>query len=101
MFTALKQSTSWPRFYNTTGPTFLRFLISRPHHLYSSLDVPHLGLETARETAKKPILDVQFEPKETTLSGPKEGVHDNEDHTGGNTFAGGVNVLDFILMYYC
>ncbi len=56
----------------------------------NSLTVPHLGIDAARESAKK-IQDIQFEPKETDLSGPKEGKHDNEEHSGGNTYAGGVS----------
>ncbi|KAK0223975.1 AAA domain-containing protein [Armillaria fumosa] len=57
------------------------------------LTVPHLGLDAARESAKK-IQDIQFEPKETNLSGPKEGKHDNEEHSGGNTYAGGTGGRD-------
>lgn len=49
----------------------------------------HLGLDAAREAAKK-IEDIQFQPKNTDLSEPKEGVHDNKEHSGGNTYAGGV-----------
>ncbi|KAK0451876.1 AAA domain-containing protein [Armillaria borealis] len=61
------------------------------------LTVPHLGLDAARESAKK-IQDIQFEPKETDLSGPKEGKHDNEEHSGGNTYAGGTGGRDTVGM---
>lgn len=36
------------------------------------------------------IEDAHFEPKKTDLNGPKEGEHDNEEHFGGNRWAGGV-----------
>ena len=57
------------------------------------LKVRHLGLEAARETAKKQVKDVKFEPKGSTdLKEPKFGKEDpkNEEHTGGNIWAGGV-----------
>ncbi|KAJ7594399.1 AAA domain-containing protein [Mycena floridula] len=57
------------------------------------LHVPHLGIEAARESRKK-ILDVQFEPKNTELGAPKEGVHDDKEHSGGNTYAGGTGGRD-------
>ncbi|KXN89721.1 von Willebrand factor A domain-containing protein 8 [Leucoagaricus sp. SymC.cos] len=52
------------------------------------LQVPHLGLDAAREAAKK-VKDVEFEPTNKALDGPKEGKHDNEEHSGGDTYAGG------------
>ena len=61
--------------------------------LYISLQVPHLGLDAAREAAKKKVQEITFEPANTELMEPKEGKHDNEEHSGGNTYAGGVNML--------
>ncbi|KAF9269491.1 hypothetical protein L218DRAFT_915635 [Marasmius fiardii PR-910] len=60
------------------------------------LDVPHLGLDAARESAKKknPIKDFEYTPKNTDLSEPKEGVHDNKQHQGGNRYAGGTGGRD-------
>ncbi|KAF9495262.1 hypothetical protein BDN71DRAFT_1447943 [Pleurotus eryngii] len=62
------------------------------HH---GLKVPHLGLDAAREAVKK-IQDVRFDPKETELGEPKEGKDDpnNEEHQGGNTWAGGTGGRD-------
>ncbi|KAI0372412.1 hypothetical protein BV20DRAFT_939833 [Pilatotrama ljubarskyi] len=60
------------------------------HH---GLVVKNLGIGAAREAAQKKVLDVKFEPKgDTTLSEPKYGKDDpdNQPHTGGNTWAGGV-----------
>ena len=57
-----------------------------------SLVVKHVGLNAAREEAKK-VLDIKYEPKgDTALSAPKFGKEDpnNSPHTGGNTWAGGV-----------
>lgn len=56
------------------------------------LVVKRLGLDAAREAAQKKVMDVKFEPKETSLSKPKFGKEDpnNAPHTGGNTWAGGV-----------
>ncbi|XP_006455343.1 hypothetical protein AGABI2DRAFT_226806 [Agaricus bisporus var. bisporus H97] len=53
------------------------------------LEVPHLGLDAAREAAKK-VKDIDFEPKNKTLDEPKEGKHDDKEHSGGDTYAGGV-----------
>ncbi|EPQ51988.1 hypothetical protein GLOTRDRAFT_132574 [Gloeophyllum trabeum ATCC 11539] len=64
------------------------------HH---GLAVKQLGLEAAREAAKKKVLDLRFEPKGSTdLSAPKYGKEDpkNEPHTGGNTWAGGTGGRD-------
>ncbi|KAJ7628770.1 AAA domain-containing protein [Roridomyces roridus] len=61
------------------------------HH---GLSVPHLGLAAAREAAKKKIKDVQFEPKNTELGEPKEGEHDDKEHSGGNKWAGGTGGRD-------
>ncbi|KAI0643818.1 AAA domain-containing protein [Trametes meyenii] len=61
------------------------------HH---GLVVKNLGIGAAREAAQKKVLDVKFEPKgSTSLSEPKFGKvdPDNEAHTGGNTWAGGVS----------
>ncbi|KAF7762262.1 hypothetical protein Agabi119p4_8855 [Agaricus bisporus var. burnettii] len=52
------------------------------------LEVPHLGLDAAREAAKK-VKDIDFEPKNKTLDEPKEGKHDDKEHSGGDTYAGG------------
>lgn len=52
--------------------------------------MPHLGLEAVRE-AKKTVQEIQFAPKEDKLDAPKEGVHDEKQHSGGNRFAGGVS----------
>ncbi len=51
-------------------------------------------MSAAREAAKKQVLDLKFEPKgDTSLTEPKFGKEDpdNEAHTGGNTWAGGVS----------
>ncbi|KAH9929971.1 AAA domain-containing protein [Amylocystis lapponica] len=63
------------------------------HH---GLVVKNVGLDAARETSKKKVLDVQFEPQETKLSEPKFGKEDpdNEPHSGGNTWAGGTGGRD-------
>lgn len=57
----------------------------------SRLQVPHLGLDAAREAAKKKVKDIQFDPKQTDLDQPKEGEHDDKEHSGGNKWAGGVS----------
>ena len=52
-----------------------------------------LGISAAREATEKKVLDLKFEPKgDTSLNKPKYGKEDpnNEAHTGGNTWAGGV-----------
>lgn len=56
------------------------------------LDVPQLGLEAARAATKKKVQDIEFTPKNTELGGPKEGKHDDKEHHGGNTWAGGVSL---------
>ncbi|KAG6898082.1 hypothetical protein C0992_006002 [Termitomyces sp. T32_za158] len=61
------------------------------HH---GLQVPHLGLDAAREATKKKIQDIEFEPNKTDLSQPKEGKHDDKEHSGGNTYAGGTGGRD-------
>ncbi|KAH9924969.1 AAA domain-containing protein [Epithele typhae] len=64
------------------------------HH---GLAVKHVGMSAARETAKKQVLDLKFEPQgDTSLSSPKFGKEDpdNEPHTGGNTWAGGTGGRD-------
>lgn len=61
-----------------------------------SLKVKHLGIEAAREAAKRRVSDIKFEPKgKTDLSEPKFGKEDpkNEEHSGGNTWAGGVSIF--------
>ena len=55
------------------------------------MQVPHLGIDAAREAAKNKVEEIEFEPTNTELTEPKEGKHDNEQHSGGNTFAGGVS----------
>jgi hypothetical protein len=62
------------------------------------LHVPALGLEAAREAAKKKVQEIQFEPTNTQLGTPKEGKHDDKEHSGGNTYAGGVCATSFILV---
>ncbi|KAJ7224765.1 AAA domain-containing protein [Mycena rebaudengoi] len=61
------------------------------HH---GLSVPHLGLAAAREAASKKIQEIKFEPKSTELSEPKEGEHDDKEHSGGNKWAGGTGGRD-------
>lgn len=58
-----------------------------------SLQVPLLGLDAAREAAKKKVEEIAFEPTNTELTEPKEGKHDDKEHSGGNTYAGGVSAL--------
>ncbi|TFK71122.1 hypothetical protein BDN72DRAFT_838036 [Pluteus cervinus] len=60
------------------------------HH---GLHVRHLGAKAAREDIKK-IEDVTFELKSIKLDKPKEGKHDDKDHHGGNTWAGGTGGRD-------
>ncbi|KAJ7766263.1 hypothetical protein B0H14DRAFT_3592622 [Mycena olivaceomarginata] len=62
------------------------------HHGLAS-HAPHLGLAAAQEAAKKKIQDAKFEPKNTELGEPKEGDHDNKEHSGGNKWAGGEILL--------
>ncbi|KAF8909617.1 AAA domain-containing protein [Gymnopilus junonius] len=62
--------------------------------IHHGLQVPHLGLDAAREAAKKKVQDVQFEPKNTDLDQPKEGEHDDKEHSGGNRWAGGTGGRD-------
>ncbi|KAH8112896.1 AAA domain-containing protein [Phellopilus nigrolimitatus] len=70
--------------------------------LYSVLDqhglkVKHLGLDAARATAKKQVKTIDFKPKgPTDLKSPKYGKEDpnNEEHSGGNTWAGGTGGRD-------
>ncbi|KAI0786986.1 AAA domain-containing protein [Abortiporus biennis] len=60
------------------------------HH---GLVVKNLGLEAAREAAKKKVFDIKYEPKgDTKLDKPKFGKVDEENkpHSGGNTWAGGI-----------
>ena len=61
------------------------------------LQVAHLGLDAARGAAKKKVHDIEFTPKETSLDEPKEGIHDDKEHSGGNTYAGGVCLTTSIL----
>ncbi|KAI0703059.1 AAA domain-containing protein [Cytidiella melzeri] len=58
------------------------------HH---GLIVKYLGIEAAREGTRKRVLDVTYQPKNTSLSEPKHGKDDpkNEEHVGGNSWAGG------------
>lgn len=65
-----------------------------------SLKVKYLGLDAARASATdalgKRVRDIKFEPKgSTSLNEPKYGKEDprNEEHHGGNTWAGGVRHL--------
>ncbi|KAF9485607.1 hypothetical protein BDN70DRAFT_847463 [Pholiota conissans] len=62
--------------------------------IHHGLQVPALGIEAAREAAKKKVQDVHFEPKETNLDQPKEGQHDDKEHHGGNKWAGGTGGRD-------
>ncbi|GAA6012821.1 hypothetical protein JCM10207_005374 [Rhodosporidiobolus poonsookiae] len=49
------------------------------------------GLAEGKEKAKV----IEYEPKGSTeLSGPKEGKHDDKEHSGGNTWAGGTGGRD-------
>lgn len=64
-----------------------------------SLVVKNLGLNAAREATKRKVLDIKFEPKgDTKLDKPKFGKEDpdNEPHSGGNTWAGGVGVIGLV-----
>ncbi|TFK29464.1 hypothetical protein FA15DRAFT_344640 [Coprinopsis marcescibilis] len=61
------------------------------HH---GLNVPNLGLDAARAATKKKVEEVQFTPKDTSLSEPKEGEHDDKEHHGGNKWAGGTGGRD-------
>ncbi len=56
------------------------------------MQVPHVGLDAARESVKDKVKSIGYEPKDMSLLGPKEGKHDDEEHFGGNTFAGGVSI---------
>jgi len=72
----------------------LRHSFSLPTSYLSSqyrLQVPNLGLDAARENVKKKVQDIHFEPKSTSLDQPKEGEHDDKEHSGGNRWAGGVS----------
>jgi len=79
-----------------------------------SLDVSHLGFEAAREAARlkavalakaaaesKESPEREFEPKETSLSEPKEGQHDDKEHSGGNKWAGGVRIFCGLILLLC
>ena len=55
-----------------------------------------LGLDAARESGNKKRNEVKFEPKgKDQLKGPKKGREDpnDEEHSGGGTWAGGVSDL--------
>ena len=56
-----------------------------------------MGLDAAREVVKK-VNDVEFESTNKILDEPKEGQHDDKEHSGGDTYAGGVG-LHFIEIY--
>jgi len=56
-----------------------------------------LGLDAAREVVTK-VNDVEFESTNKILDEPKEGQHDDKEHSGGDTYAGGVG-LHFIEVY--
>ncbi|KAF7292707.1 hypothetical protein MIND_01168900 [Mycena indigotica] len=58
------------------------------------LSVAHIGLDAAREAINKKIQDVGFEPKQRELTEPKEGEHDDKEHSGGNRWAGGTGGRD-------
>lgn len=47
---------------------------------------------------KKTVQDLHFEPKpsQLELGEPKEGKHDDKEHSGGNTYAGGVSASDYV-----
>lgn len=67
-------------------------------HSADRLKVNRLGLDSARNAAKKDVKEVQFEPNgPTDLGAPKFGKEDpnNEEHSGGNTWAGGVRPASF------
>jgi phosphate-selective porin len=70
-----------------------------PNHC--RLQVPHLGFDAAREAAKKKVKDIQFNPKQTDLDQPKEGEHDDKEHSGGNKWAGGVSLFFLISSRCC
>ena len=56
-----------------------------------SLQVSHLGLDAAREATKNQNNEITFEAANAEPDGPKEGAHDDKQHSGGNSFAGGVS----------
>jgi hypothetical protein len=59
-----------------------------------SLAVKNVGLDAARQVVQKKVLDIKFEPSgSSSLDKPKFGQEDpnNEPHTGGNRWAGGVS----------
>ncbi|EIW79654.1 hypothetical protein CONPUDRAFT_137936 [Coniophora puteana RWD-64-598 SS2] len=61
------------------------------------LEAGPLGLDASRESMKKKPVDIEYEPSGSTeLNEPKEGEHDpkNEQHTGGNRWAGGTGGRD-------
>jgi von Willebrand factor A domain-containing protein 8 len=61
--------------------------------------VKRLGLDALREDTKT-IKDIAFKPSGATdVSEPKYGKEDekNEEHSGGNTWAGGVSYPSLIM----
>ena len=48
-----------------------------------------MRIQGARETTHSK--DIEFIPEDLSLGEPKEGTHDDEEHSGGNTYAGGVH----------
>ncbi|KAF9530652.1 AAA domain-containing protein [Crepidotus variabilis] len=71
--------------------TFERLAEILDHH---GLKVPQLGLDAARKNAQEKLKEIEFDPKDDTLSEPKEGKQDGKEHSGGNTFAGGTGGRD-------
>ncbi|GAA6044030.1 hypothetical protein JCM8097_004313 [Rhodosporidiobolus ruineniae] len=63
------------------------------------LGVDKVGMDAVRGEAlpkeEKKAKVIEFEPTgDTSLSGPKEGKHDDKEHSGGNTWAGGTGGRD-------
>ncbi|KAI5120535.1 hypothetical protein M0805_004543 [Coniferiporia weirii] len=81
--------------FDVHRPEAIEFLYDVLRH--HGLKVKHLGIDAAREATKKQIKDVKFEPSGSTeLKEPKFGKEDekNEEHSGGNTWAGGTGGRD-------
>ena len=55
--------------------------------------------KAAAESKESP--EREFKPKETSLSEPKEGQHDDKEHSGGNKWAGGVRLFLRFISQLC
>lgn len=97
MFTRKTLSRNWPPFSNTTGTYsehsdfFVRWADFEEYRLV----VKNLGLDAARQVVQNKVMEIEFKPTGSTeLDKPKFGKEDpnNEPHTGGNQWSGGVCV---------